>query len=118
MRQSRRLRPDPMRNRTVIVEAPDRSVDRGRAEAAYEALVALAGASGRSEARDEFIRHATRPGGCEYRFQGMLGFGGKYHDPGYGVPYASCYPEDETPARKAAVAAVNTRFGAIFGDVA
>jgi hypothetical protein len=44
----------------------------------------------------------------EYRFQGDLGFGGKMRNNCNGM-YVDCYPNDETPARKAQIAAANKR---------
>jgi hypothetical protein len=44
----------------------------------------------------------------EWRFQGSLGFGGKFFrdSNGYRV---SCYPEDKTPERNAAISRANSR---------
>lgn len=46
----------------------------------------------------------------EYRFCGSLGFGGKVwasRSPGFQPIYVTCYPEDETPERAAAIHAAN-----------
>jgi hypothetical protein len=42
----------------------------------------------------------------EYRFQGSLGFGGKFWAQDWRV---TCYPEDETPERWAAIQRANMR---------
>lgn len=45
--------------------------------------------------------------GCrEYRFQGVLGFGGKFWNDG-GPWRVDCYPEDETRERLEAIAGTN-----------
>ncbi len=64
-----------------------------RANAIYDILVSLAGA--RESERDDFVYHHCKDKyGCtEWRFQGKLGFGGKYRSTWNGVTY---YPEDET----------------------
>lgn len=46
------------------------------------------------------------PGG-EFRFQGTLGFGGKFWSYGW---YVNCYSEDETPARAAVIALPDDRW--------
>ncbi len=57
----------------------------------FDVLVKYAGA--RESLRDDFVHNHP----CqEYRFQGNLGFGGKYYSRGNRV---SCYQEDETPER-------------------
>ena len=55
----------------------------------------------------------------EYRFQGALGFGGKFRNNGNheNTPYVDCYQEDETPARNAMIAAANKRLAALFNSV-
>lgn len=44
--------------------------------------------------------------GMEFRFQGDLGFGGKFHSNSNGW-YVSCYPEDETEELKLKIGLVN-----------
>lgn len=54
------------------------------------------------------------PGCNEYRFMGGLGFGGKIWAPQGSCPIrVSCYPEDETPARKAMIKAANEKLAAL-----
>ncbi|MER7280520.1 hypothetical protein ABT369_39385 [Dactylosporangium sp. NPDC000244] len=74
-----------------------------QANAVYNVLVEHAGA--REDDRDAFVYHVTH--GCEeYRFQGVLGFGGKlYVEPRRWR--VSCYREDETPARVEAIWVTN-----------
>lgn len=64
-----------------------------RANAIYDILVSEAGAI-ESERNDFIYHHCNDKYGCrEWRFQGKLGFGGKYRSTWNGVTY---YPEDET----------------------
>lgn len=64
-------------------------------------LVEHAGAPTGDEARDLFVQAMLREERPvqEYRFQGNLGFGGKFmrND---GMLYVQCYREDETPKRR------------------
>lgn len=59
-----------------------------------------------------FMRYVTvseGPFSHEFRFQGSLGFGGKFLNgagPGWRV---TCYPESETPERRAAIDEANRR---------
>jgi hypothetical protein len=58
---------------------------------------------------DGFQRYICEPlefGHHEYRFGGALGFGGKIHL-AHGRLYVSCYREDETPIKRAAIRWVN-----------
>lgn len=62
-------------------------------------LVATCGA--REDGRAIFEQYLVAHGNDgEFRFQGSLGFGGKFYCKGWRVSY---YPEDHTPAREAAV---------------
>jgi len=65
-----------------------------KANKIYDILVAEAGA--RESDRPSFVyQHCVYENGCmEYRFQGKLGFGGKYRSTWNGVTY---YHETETP---------------------
>ena len=56
--------------------------------------------------RDTFIRHFVEQGGMEWRFQGKLGFGGKFWHTGRGWDI-NCYREDETKELKALIKTVN-----------
>lgn len=44
----------------------------------------------------------------EWRFCGDLGFGGKIYTSEHAAPRVSCYPEDRTPERDAAIQRANT----------
>lgn len=58
-----------------------------------------------ADERYDFIAHITT-GTREYRFQGSLGFGGKfYNDHKWRI---GCYKEDDTPERTAVIEEINT----------
>lgn len=77
-----------------------------KANAIYLILMEECGAPDRLV--DDFIYRVARqdPPTTEYRFQGDLGFGGKYYPKRNRV---SCYPEDETPERLKMIARCNDR---------
>lgn len=65
-----------------------------------------------------FQRYIGEPDtfGChEWRFQGELGFGGKLYL-NRGVLYVSCYPADETPILRAAMAHVNSELQKVLDE--
>lgn len=72
----------------------------------YDVLVAHCGAQDDKYDRLSFVQNFTseRPS-MEWRFQGALGFGGKFRYPRITV---DCYPEDETPKRKEMIQRVNS----------
>ena len=75
----------------------------------YDILVKVCGAS--ENMRDNFIYHTQQEGtwgSSEYRFQGKLGFGGKFwiRREGWDV---NCYSEDETPERLAIIKSANEK---------
>lgn len=76
-------------------------------------LVAKAGA--RENERAAFVRYLTSPesSGHEYRFIGLLGFGGKLHFNEYRGARVSCYPEDADEVRDAIITTVNDQLAAI-----
>jgi len=79
------------------------------ASAVYDILVSVAGAP--EGLRMDFVHHHTRTPICEeYRFQGMLGFGGKFYSCDMRV---SCYREDDTPQRIAVIQATNEALAAL-----
>lgn len=80
-----------------------------RARAVWAVLVNVCGAS--TDEWDDFVHHALRDARLEYSFRGNLGSGGKVYmdDP----PRVSCYREDETPSRLAAVDGANAILAAI-----
>lgn len=83
------------------------------AEAVYAILVDTCGAPLGDP--DGFVMHFTEGVPTnEWRFQGALGFGGKFRYPRMTV---DCYPEDETPARLAAIQTANERLQALLQRV-
>jgi hypothetical protein len=82
-----------------------------QAKAVYAVLKDECGAQGGSM-EDGFVYEFTISESNQYgpttewRFQGSLGFGGKFRYPKMSV---DCYREDETPARLAAIERANDR---------
>ena len=76
------------------------------ANAIYDILVDHAEASAREYDRNDFVRHATSGRMTEWRFQGNLGFGGKFKCSG-GLWYVDCYQEDMDPYRKQTIEFTN-----------
>jgi len=79
----------------------------------YTILVETCGA--RPEERVQFVRadlDSERAG--EWRFQGHLGFGGKFRSYPGRPPYVDCYREDMTPERQAIIDRANQQLAA-FG---
>ena len=80
-------------------------LDKQTANDIYDILVSICGANERM--REDFVFHQTDRWCDEYRFQGHLGFGGKFWrnqgfrpDDSWGEWwYVNCYPEDATKAR-------------------
>lgn len=70
----------------------------------YTVLVDLCGATERD--RGDFVWNFDRI--REWRFQGRLGFGGKFYREREGLR-VGCYPEDRTPERDAMVDMANRR---------
>jgi hypothetical protein len=82
---------------------------RAEANAIYDILVRECGAAEGREwsypGRAHFVHEFTRERPTdEYRFQGALGFGGKFYPQDMRV---SCYREDETPKRAEMVRKAN-----------
>lgn len=76
----------------------------------YQVLVEACGASADPSDEFAFVHEYSTDSqyspAREWRFQGVLGFGGKFRYPQLVV---DCYPEDETPARLAAIEIANAR---------
>lgn len=92
-----------------------REITAEQADAAYTILVHHAGAYDHPRARDGFVYHVTD--GCmEYRFQGLLGFGGKFRNNGNheNVPHVDCYSEDLNVKRNAVILATNAMLAELF----
>ena len=68
--------------------------------------------------RQNFVQVQTSRYETEYRFCGSLGFGGKLYRERWPKPHCrvSCYREDETPERRAAIERVNEILKALAGD--
>ncbi len=84
------------------------------AHAIYDLLVAHAGANGDNWERDSFVQHQTATFEREWRFQGSLGFGGKFRRQRTWIGpdlverwYVDCHPEHLTDVRAAAIEATN-----------
>lgn len=91
-----------------------RKITREQANAAYDILVKNCRAKNDDGLRFGFVSavaHLVHPAD-KYRFQGSLGFGGKFRNNGNrdDVPHVDCYPKDETPARLKAVEATSSTF--------
>ncbi|WP_413460476.1 hypothetical protein [Herbaspirillum huttiense] len=72
----------------------------------YDALVKYAGAIDVDDLRQRFVYEFSQKASptSEYRFQGALGFGGKFRYPQLTV---DCYPEDLTPSRNTMIQEAN-----------
>ena len=81
-----------------------------QANAVYDLLVQIGGAS--EDERETFVYNHTeaRYLCTEWRFCGVLGFGGKYRSERNRV---DCYREDETPERLAVIKEINFRLADI-----
>ena len=74
-----------------------------RANAIYDILTKECGAF--DDERKSFVLRQTQDEPREWRFCGLLGFGGKF----WQGMYVTCYKEDETPERKAMIEAANKK---------
>ena len=92
------------------------AIDTYTAEAIWDVLVEFCGARDDNIDRDSFIHCATDGNWTEWRFQGSLGFGGKVWN-NAGKFYVTCYREDETPKRTAAIEAANEALADILREI-
>jgi hypothetical protein len=90
-----------------------------QANAIYDVLVRSAGASDADRA--SFVHEFTHPRPThEWRFQGRLGFGGKFRHngrsamPGIYLCYVDCYPEDLDDARRCVIEETNAELQRMF----
>jgi hypothetical protein len=81
-------------------------MNRQLAKQIFEILVETCGADWRDW--PSFAHHVTTKNRVEFRFQGNLGFGGKFHRYGEKM-YVSCYTEDDTFERRSAIQTANER---------
>ncbi len=99
-----------------------RILNETEANAIYTILVALAGA--REDNRMDFV-HSVLPdpnrswlknGHEEYRFMGVLGYGGKFRNNSNrnNIPHIDYYPENQTAERDAVVEQVNETLRVMF----
>jgi len=87
------------------------TIDEPTARAIYDILIEECRANPEEYDRWGFARSQAE--GCsEWRFCGVLGFGGKFRVNPWKW-YVDCYPEDETPERKAMISAANARLDAL-----
>lgn len=73
----------------------------------WDLLVEHAGASTDPRERETFVHAFASPRTTEYRFQGHLGFGGKFRR-GHAKHYIDCYPEDLNPKTQEILDKVNS----------
>lgn len=97
----------------------ERRITAEEAREAYTVLIDECGARKDKNDVEAFIYHVTKEGCREYRFQGVLGFGGKFRNNGNrgGIPYVDCYHEDETSVRARAICRANVRLAEIFASI-
>lgn len=99
-----------------------RPLTAAEAESVHAILVSHAGARGDADERYSFVHAVTRTDGhhaIEYRFGGLLGFGGKFRNNGNrdGMPYVDCYTEDSNPMRDGVIATTNALLEDMFRDM-
>lgn len=63
--------------------------------------------------REDYVRYATSSEPLEYRFGGLLGFGGKIYHNGDRV-YVSCYVEDFNETRSRMITRANARIAELL----
>lgn len=95
-------------------EAMGKALTKSQAEQVWQVLVEECGASAHPLDKQSFVHEYTTDSqyspGSEWRFQGSLGFGGKFRYPTFSV---DCYPEDATATRRAAIEAANAKLAAL-----
>ena len=79
-----------------------------KANQIYDILIEFAGPDNYLTPRDSFVRWFVEDSrySKEFRFQGSLGFGGKFWRNNDRL-YVNCYSEDETPERMRVIERVN-----------
>jgi hypothetical protein len=84
-------------------------------EAAYDEVLVVRCQAPWSHQRWDFLHHhmAQDFPATEYRFQGNLGFGGKFRTRSDLQCSVTCYAEDETPARLETIARANEALKAL-----
>jgi hypothetical protein len=89
-------------------------IDEALARRIYAVLVEYAGASSVDGEAYAFAHAVSVKRTDEYRFQGWLGFGGKFRNNHSGV-YVDCYAEDETEKRRAHIDTCNAKLRELIG---
>lgn len=93
-------------------------IDKATAAKIAEILVVECGASASLLKDWGFEAYVTGTEHIEFRFQGHLGWGGKFRaDSGGGRWRVDAYPEDETPQRLRMIAKANARLKELEGEV-
>ena len=118
------IRRPPYRRERITVTPADTSPSREHWERVYNVLVEECGAWPRDSDHyvwEQFISYMNqRERWFEFRFMGDLGFGGKFHrdEQGFSGPHysVSCYPEDSTPERQAAIDRANERLTLLLDE--
>lgn len=84
---------------------------------AYDILVEFAGASKNHQDRLAFVSAFTHTESklrtSEWRFQGTIGFGGKFYYDGWGPMRIDCYVEERSRANAKTIETVNKKLGAL-----
>lgn len=89
--------------------------ERETAQIVYDVLIREAGATNSESDRMQFQNFWDRSDDPdEYRFMGLLGFGGKFWN-GRSDWHVSCYPEDRTPERDAIIERTNSALAKVRG---
>lgn len=105
---------NPFRRKAAFVGSSIR-FEPAQAELIIDVLVAECGVPADLDSRIKLADFLTRDlPGVEYRFMGNLGAGGKLFNANGGKLWVSCYPENETPARIAAIGRANARINALL----
>jgi hypothetical protein len=93
------------------MSATNEESEEGIYDQVWTILVEECGAPDDELSRRSFIHiMLNEPDTMEYRFQGKLGFGGKFWPGGdFYPPHVSCYMEDETDERRAMIRRANSR---------
>ena len=91
----------------------DREMTAGEAGAVYDVLVSVCGASTEPDDRLDFISLQAREVCPEWRFQGDLGYGGKFWRSA-GRWYVDCYPEDSSPDSRKIIDEANWQLAALL----
>ena len=87
------------------------------AERIWRVLVEECGCRDDTNNRHSFMHYLATEhwAGHEWRFQGALGFGGKFHN-NRGRWWVSCYPENRTPERDAMIRKANERINELKAE--